>query len=185
MFSQDALKMAELHEENIRCGVKVLDIADWPMRFVSQVGEESQGRLKRVWSLEPHLRALTAEWWWASLAFNGAAHHETEGRRWEAIGVFQSFLSTHLCDEKRGKAYVRLCVNLERHLRRKNEAMEVAAAGIGDPAVMAGERYDLMRRYVALCKPPRSWRLPHFKHLVDWKPKEVGQFCPLDPTNRK
>lgn len=198
VLSQIAARMQELHDKNVRSGDEVRRIARKPISLVKQAGgvlvptdemyfepSDVMERVRHSRTVDDVDKHLTAEYWNSAIALEGVSALENGGRHEEAVQVLQAFLESNLCPAERGKAYTRLCIDLEKHLGSKEKALRTAEEGLQDPWVSAGERFDLMRRVVALAKPPRRWHgVPTaFKHVVDWKPREIKSFG--RPYNRK
>lgn len=185
-LEQVGVRVEELHDENIRGNEELEELSRVPISLVKQAGgaivpanemefepNDVMQRVKRVNELDEVEKQFTAEFWHGSVALDGVSGLECKGKYSETVQILQAFLECNLCPPKRGKAYNRLCIDLEKHLRSPEEALRVAERGLQDAWVCAGERFDLMRRYSALAKPPRRWRTPPFKNMVEWKPPEV------------
>lgn len=95
------------------------------------------------------------------------------GRYREAVELLKELLSGRLRSGRRGYWTVRLATDLD-HLGRKEESLQVAEKGVGDPWIRSGDRVALQRRVVRLSKPPRRWRKPPYAEALEMKFQEVS-----------
>eukprot|EP00887_Chlorella_sp_A99_P003277 scaffold9.g3277.t1 len=114
-----------------------------------------------------------AAWVHCMMATAGVSLLERQRRHEEAVHRLQELLGGCHCPARRGAWWERLCINLESHLNRPTDALELAEAALADERLSHGDRLALRRRVLRLGKPPRRWRAPPWAEEARWEPPEV------------
>ncbi|KNC47247.1 uncharacterized protein AMSG_03676 [Thecamonas trahens ATCC 50062] len=137
--------------------------------------EAHAGRFARKHSGPPPFALrYTAGWQHARLLTYGTRVLEREGRYRDAVAALRLLLSLNgLCVHRRGEWWERLATDLV-HLKRPQEALDAAVAGLAERWVVFGHRFALQKRVASLAKPPLVYsaaRLAsvraHFEELAE------------------
>ncbi|XP_055980323.1 fanconi-associated nuclease 1 [Sorex fumeus] len=130
----------------------------WPTALrLSQRAKEDWTALKDHPALRAHeqlpvfLRCYTVGWVYTRLASRRVEILQRLHMHEEAVQELQSLLAQNVyCPDSRGRWWDRLALNLQQHLKRLEQAVEVIAAGLADPAVRTGHRLALWQRAARL-----------------------------------
>eukprot|EP00117_Sycon_ciliatum_P028024 scpid33083/ scgid3415/ Fanconi-associated nuclease 1; FANCD2/FANCI-associated nuclease 1; Myotubularin-related protein 15 len=68
-----------------------------------------------------------------------------------ATGLLRQLLDGPFCHSSRGRWYDRLALDLDQHLKQRDEAMDVVEKALSDEHVVTGHRLALQQRGVRLC----------------------------------
>lgn len=140
--------------------------SSWPSALqLSQRAKEDWTALKDHPALRAHeqlpvfLRCYTVGWVYTRIASRRVDILQRLHQYEEAVQELQILLAQKVyCPDSRGRWWDRLALNLHQHLKRLEQAVEVIAAGLADPAVRTGHRLALWQRAVRLQESPSGRR---------------------------
>ena len=90
----------------------------------------------------------------------------------EAVDLIRKMLNLQLLPKFRGHWYERLSLDLDSHLKRPLEALEVVETALDDPRVRVGRRLMLQQRVLKICSMKKyklEAELERFTSREDWE----------------
>ncbi|XP_071794297.1 fanconi-associated nuclease 1-like [Asterias amurensis] len=104
-------------------------------------------------SLPVFLRRFTASWTYTRIMYTGVEILQKMRRYPDAVDVLQRLLDqTNYCTASRGRWWERLALNLDQHLKRSEQALDVIKDGLEDSFVRTGHRLALQVRAQKILK---------------------------------
>lgn len=113
-----------------------------------------------------------AQWQWGNILHMATKVLEKQKEYQRAVNMFMILLATQKSTSKRGYWYVRLAIDLEKHIKSLREAYDCCMQGIKDPYVREGDRGGLFARARKLATKLRC--------NLDTSPEEVGLLPDMD-----
>ncbi|KAF7633268.1 Fanconi-associated nuclease [Meloidogyne graminicola] len=144
--------------------------------FFEEFLSGDNARIFEFINLPIYLRKFTAPWVYCRCIFRGVEEVQKLRDYKLAVNLLMFLIQKeefkHFCINSRGKWYKRLALNLNKHLKRDEEAAIFCALGIDDPLILVSDKLSLQQRLDKLSKHFNSIHLLE-KRLILIEPEKV------------